>query len=99
MCCGLLFGRVYVIFTAHVFHSSCMPSDLTVRWVLVILTLFGFIIFDLAYIATVINYCCQCHLLTCLILGLKERLLMRAVAVDEAIKVRNVLDLALQPLY
>lgn len=68
-------------------EMSCKPSDFTVRLVLVISTLFGFVIFDLAYIATVINYCCQCHLLTCLMLGLRERILMKAVAVDEAIKV------------
>ena len=71
-------------------HRSCQPSDLTIRMILVIFTLFGFIIFDLDYIATVMNYCCQCHLLNCLVLDLKERILMKAVAVDEAIKVMTM---------
>ena len=79
--------KLLVIQHSCILFRSCEPSDSSVRTVLVILTLFGFIIFDLAYIATVMNYSCQCHLLTCLVLGLKERILMKAVAVDEAIKV------------
>ncbi|XP_065887685.1 uncharacterized protein [Dysidea avara] len=65
---------------------KCETSNLTYRWLLVGFTMIGFVLFDLAYIATVMNYVCQCHLLICLVLGLRERVLMKAWAVDEAIK-------------
>ncbi|XP_065887686.1 uncharacterized protein [Dysidea avara] len=67
-------------------HPKCETSNLTYRWLLVGFTMIGFVLFDLAYIATVMNYVCQCHLLICLVLGLRERVLMKAWAVDEAIK-------------
>ena len=54
---------------------------------LVVLSFFGFLFFDLLYIAVVINYVTQCQLLHFFIRNLKEKVRTKAFLLGYAVKV------------
>lgn len=58
------------------------------RWVLVVLTIGGFVTLDIAYTAVVINYAIQCQLLVYLLCSIGERVKAREWNVDQSVKVR-----------
>jgi len=77
-----------------VWHLWCDPSPLTpprsnlvVRWILVVITIIGFIVLDIAYTAVVINYSIQCQLLVYLFRNICERMRTKEWEIDQAIKV------------
>ena len=54
---------------------------------LVVITIIGFIVLDIAYTAVVINYCIQCQLLVYLIRSICERIKTKDWEIDQSIKV------------
>ena len=62
---------------------------LIVRWVLVCITVVGFIILDIAYAAVLVNYCLQCQLLIYYFTNIGNRIKAKEWSIDQAIKVRR----------
>ena len=65
-----------------------------IHYLLVVLAYFGFMFFDLLFIAVTINYCSQCQLLTFYIDNIQDK--VRNKKYDNlhiAIKVRTILEL------
>ena len=60
------------------------------RYIYIAISLIGFTMADLFYIAAVINYALQCHLITFLITVTVERISRNCWKVDHAIKVSNL---------
>ena len=58
-----------------------------VRWILVVITIVGFIVLDIAYTAVVVNYCIQCQLLVYLIRSICERIKAKDWEIDQSIRV------------
>ena len=60
------------------------------RYIYIAISVIGFTVADLFYIAAVINYALQCHLITFLITVTVERICRNCWKVDQAIKVPNL---------
>lgn len=58
-----------------------------VKVILIVVSLFGFIVFDIAYTAAVINYSMQCQLMVYYIQSICNRIVAKEWEIDEAIKV------------
>eukprot|EP00731_Ephydatia_muelleri_P029524 Em0021g47a len=56
------------------------------RWSLVIMSLFGFVIFDLLYISVAINYTSQCQLIIFYIQSITDRVVTKAHTLQGAVK-------------
>ena len=69
--------------------TSSYESNIVVRWILVIITIIGFIVLDIAYTAVVVNYCIQCQLLVYLIRSICERIKTKDWEIDQSIRVKN----------
>lgn len=61
-------------------------ADIALRWILVVFTILGFIVLDVAYTAVVVNYCIQCQLLTYLLHSTCDRILVREWDLDRTVK-------------
>ena len=72
-----------IIYLFFYYYSSSPP----VRIVLVAISLLGFIVFDVAYIAVVINYSMQCQLMIYYLQSICTRIQAKEWEIDEAIKV------------
>ena len=70
--------------------TSSYKSDIVVRWILVIITIIGFVVLDIAYTAVVVNYCIQCQLLVYLIRSICERIKTKDWEIDQSIRVKIV---------
>ena len=55
------------------FRNRSMSDYNTIHYLLVVIAYFGFLFFDLLYIAVTINYCSQCQLLTFYIDNIQEK--------------------------
>ena len=69
--------------------SLSPSSNLAVRWILVVFTMVGFIILDMAYTAVVVNYSIQCQLLIYLMQNICDRMRTKEWEIEQAIKVRG----------
>jgi len=69
------------------FHSKPEPISDALRYSMIVLSLVGFTVNDLFYVAAIINYALQCQLITFLIYVTKERISNSHWKVDNAIKV------------
>lgn len=65
-----------------------MLGEEVVRYILVISCIFGFIFFDLFYVATVVNYASQCQLLCFYMDSIMDKVRNKAYSLGDAIKVR-----------
>ena len=70
--------------------TSSYKSDIVVRWILVVITIIGFVVLDIAYTAVVVNYCIQCQLLVYLIRSICERIKTKDWEIDQSIRVKIV---------
>ncbi|XP_064394658.1 uncharacterized protein LOC135341907 [Halichondria panicea] len=61
-------------------------NNLVFRWILVVLTVGGFITLDIAYTAVVVNYAIQCQLLVYLLWSIGERVKSREWDIDQSVK-------------
>ena len=68
--CGSLYYYVNCIIVLCAIVSSSYGA---VKNTLVVFSLFGFLFFDLLYIAVTINYCSQCQLLTFYIDNIQDK--------------------------
>ena len=78
-------------FTVYTPSLCAHPHSLVFRWVLVVFTIVGFIVLDLAYMAVVVNYSIQCQLLIYLLWSIGERVKAREWDIDHSIKVPAVI--------
>ena len=78
-----------MIFSFSFLHRR-PPSELGVEiYVYIIISVMGFVVTDLFYIAAIINYAMQCQLITYLINVTVERVCRNRWIVDDAIKVHD----------
>ena len=75
----------------HTIHHSSEESEIILRWVLVVITIIGFIVLDIAYTAVLVNYCIQCQLLIYLLRSICERIKAKDWEIDQSIKVRGAI--------
>lgn len=72
--------------TIDIIHLLNLDNNLVFRWILVVFTIVGFIVLDLAYMAVVVNYCIQCQLLVYLLWSIGERVKAREWDIDQSVK-------------
>lgn len=58
-----------------------------VIWPLLVFIVFGFIFFDLLYVAVILNYCSQCTLLHFYVINVCEKIRHKAYPLGDAVKV------------
>jgi hypothetical protein len=76
----------------YVSFEFISSPPMVVRIILVIISLVGFVVFDIAYSAAVINYAMQCQLMVYYLKSICTRILAREWEIDEAIKVYYIRD-------
>ena len=74
----------------HPYTSHPSSYSLVFRWILVVLTVGGFITLDIAYTAVVVNYAIQCQLLVYLLWSIGERVKSREWDIDQSVKVSDL---------
>lgn len=67
-------------------YSNRVP--VTVKIILIAISLIGFIVFDIAYTAVVINYSMQCQLMVYYLQSICTRMVAKEWEIDDAIRVR-----------
>lgn len=89
----LNFTQIYIITctnqsTLNLFaHRSPSPEFEARRYIYIVISVIGFTVNDLFYIAAIINYALQCQLITFLVNVTVERMCRNCWKVDHAIKV------------
>ena len=67
-------------------HSNEIHYDI-IHYLFLVLSMLGFLFFDMLYVAVVINYCTQCQLLHYYVSSIKDKVVNKAYLLGDAVKV------------